>query len=67
MCLCAAGDVPGSERERCGGADGDALLEETLSPALGHHPLGGAGGRNHEEHGDEAAREGDNLGMWREM
>ena len=50
-----------SEGEGRGGPDVDALLEQSLPPAPGHHPLGGGGRGDHQEGRDEAAREGDNL------
>ena len=61
MSLGASRNSPGSEWEGSGSSDGDAPLEDALPPALGHRPLGGGGGGDHKEHGEEAAREGDHL------
>lgn len=59
--LSASRNASCSEGEGSGSSHGDALGEETLPPALGHHPLRRGGGGHHEEDGDEAAGEGNHL------
>ena len=57
----ASRDGSGSEGDGGGRTDVDALLPEALPPALADHPVGGGAGGDHQEGGDEAAREGDDL------
>ena len=57
----AARHVPGSEGQRPGRADVDALLPQALAPALGLDPLRAGARRDHHERRDRAAREGDHL------
>ena len=57
----ASRDRSGTEGERHGGVGVDALLEESLAPSLGDHPLRGGDGSEHQEGRDGAACEGDHL------
>ena len=57
----ASRDGSGSEGDGGGRTDVDALLPEALPPALADHPVGGGAGGDHQEGGDEAAREGNDL------
>lgn len=59
----ASGDGSSSEGDGGGCLDLDALLPEALPPALADDPVGGGAGGDHQEGGDEAADEGDDLEM----